>query len=428
MVKINRRRALIAGVVLLILLPFFITCASVIQHAVNVPFMDDWETVRLFQKVDAHTLSIADLWQQHNEHRIFFINLITVTLGSLTHWHQGVLMMVSEFFVLIALAALCAYAWPEVRKRPIPGVIGLFLISALLFSLGQWENWVRAFQLQWFLCIAAGVLALYILDARTTFASFRVRYGLAIACCVVSSYSLGSGIFFWATCLVPLVIQKRPRLVIEGWILAALACLALYFYHYTFLENSAVGVTLGEKLQFFFAYLGNVFTYNQEIAVVLGVMLVGLAVIAVWYARRVRRLPWTQLTLPLGLMIFSLLSDAVTTESRATFQGAFGAVNSKYATVSTLLVVALVLLFIQVYRAKHNAGPALVMVIVLPLLWAISLHGLGKMRDMQQTLTAVGECLHAPTPTQACLASAHPSPGKVAENLPILKRKHLAGF
>src|ERR1700752_4714039 len=62
----SRKRALfLAGLIPLILLVGWVS-----KYAVDVPCRDEWLMIPLLAKAHDHTLTFADLWEQHNEHRI----------------------------------------------------------------------------------------------------------------------------------------------------------------------------------------------------------------------------------------------------------------------------------------------------------------------------------------------------------------------
>ena len=71
------------------------------EYGVNVPFGDEWSMVRLFAKWNDHQLSVADLFRQHNEHRILFPKLIYIAFAQLTHWNLRAEMFFRFFNVLL---------------------------------------------------------------------------------------------------------------------------------------------------------------------------------------------------------------------------------------------------------------------------------------------------------------------------------------
>ncbi len=425
----NKEKILkILPVAIPILLPFFATFIVIVTYGVNVVFMDEWALVRLFEADQNGTLSIGEFWEQHNEHRIFFVSMVTLGLGKLTHWHLGYQMMVSLFLALGMLGVFCVYAKKEFKANRLRYGIYLFVISALIFSLVQWENWLRGFQMQWFMCIVPGVLALYLLDARAKIWNYNIRFWLAVFLCFVSAYSLGSGIFFWLAGLVPLFATKQSWRRILLWAGAALISFALYFYDYLFLESFGTGAQPVHYAQFFFGYIGNALTSYPEVAVIFGMILISLTAIALFYSLRVKRVSLSTIALPVGMIIFVIMSALVTTKSRTNVTGAFGAVTSKYATISTLLIVALILILMQVHRTKSALVPVVVSAVLLPLVAGVSLHGLAEAKVLQRTLTEVKTCLMQEPPTEQCLGRTHPSPGVAKEKLIFLKKHHLGGF
>lgn len=61
------------------ILPYFLISAPgvfsllyVRAFGVNVVVRDQWEVATLFGELFSGTLSLADLWAPHNEHRFFF--------------------------------------------------------------------------------------------------------------------------------------------------------------------------------------------------------------------------------------------------------------------------------------------------------------------------------------------------------------------
>src|SRR5690349_20468727 len=73
-------------IILLVTLPAFIISWLTLRYSVHVPFWDQWEFVNILEKYHNHSLSFADFWAQHNEHRIFFPRLIWFVLAIFTAW------------------------------------------------------------------------------------------------------------------------------------------------------------------------------------------------------------------------------------------------------------------------------------------------------------------------------------------------------
>lgn len=414
--------------VLLVLLPFLMTLGLVLHYGVNMVFMDEWELVRLFRASESGHLTLAELWVQHNEHRIFFVSIITVVMGKLTHWNLVYQMVVSLLLMLGAMGMFWTYLYKELKGKLLFVTFYAVLISALLFSMVQWENWLRGFQMQWYLCIAPGVIALYLLDSRAKIWNDTARFYAAIALCIVSTYSLGSGVFFWAAGLVPLVATKQSLRRIGIWLGAAALSFIFYFYNYLFLEKAPNGAEPIHYLQFFFGYLGNALTPIPDVGLVLGVITVGLFGLLLYYAVVVRKIALSALAFPIGLAVFVAMSALVTAHSRTNVTGAFGAVNSKYAAITTLLVVAIVLIVAQIYITKSRMAPAILAIVLVPALISVNLYGIAQGQKLKADLLSVKACLAPEIPTEDCRRRSHPSPGKVLEELKFLRAHGLGGF
>lgn len=413
---------------LIVLIPFFVTLLLTTNLSVNVPFMDEWELVKLFQKSDAGTLSFGDLWEQHNEHRMFFPKSTTVILGDMTRWNLVAQTILSIFLVLGILLTLAVYTKRDVKK-PFIHMLYLLTISSLLFSYIQWENWIRGFQMQWFFCTFAGIFALYLLDKNTKFLSSNIRYIAAAAMCFVATFSLGSGLFFWAACFVSLLLNKQSTKKLLIWIALSLLSAVMYFYNYSFLERVASDIGFMNYVKFFFAYLGGALTFDFYSAVALGLVLTILSAVILYKALVVDKIKPNVLSLPLGLMIFVLMSDIVTMYSRAPVFGPTVAVASKYTTISILFIVALILICMKMPKLNRSNFTALVIAsLCIPMVLAVNIGGAIKSKDLQVRLLDGRSCSRQDNPTDVCLSKLYPDPGVLRKRIGLLKRDHLAGY
>ena len=66
---------------ILALLPLAFLIWVVVQYAVVVPYLDQWELVPLLEKTYHGELTFHDLWAQHNEHRLIFPQIIMLLLA-----------------------------------------------------------------------------------------------------------------------------------------------------------------------------------------------------------------------------------------------------------------------------------------------------------------------------------------------------------
>src|SRR5438270_8452282 len=87
----------------LLLVPVGLIIACIAHYGVNVPFADDWDLSSLVSKAVHHKLHLRHLFRQHNEHRIFFLNLVVAAQAWLPTWDLRVQMLLSV--VLCSLTA-----------------------------------------------------------------------------------------------------------------------------------------------------------------------------------------------------------------------------------------------------------------------------------------------------------------------------------
>ena len=68
--SLSRERSVIRSLFLAALLPAIFIVICVAKYGVNVPYGDEWLMIPFLAKDHDHQLAWADLYQQHNEHRI----------------------------------------------------------------------------------------------------------------------------------------------------------------------------------------------------------------------------------------------------------------------------------------------------------------------------------------------------------------------
>jgi len=203
------------------------------QYWVNVPQFDEWDSVMLFEHLSQGSLTIGLLFQQVNEYRQFFPNVIFVALGKLTHWDLRYEMIV--IFIAVCVIALnvrrLAIATTEAAGAQL--ALLLFAGNLVIFSLTQYENWFQGQQIVYYSTILC--VTICILVARSgwgTTAKFAICAGVSF----ISMFSTVNGVVCWVVILPMLVFMEWPanrRLVIWlsfAWIIALGLCVALYFY------------------------------------------------------------------------------------------------------------------------------------------------------------------------------------------------------
>jgi hypothetical protein len=337
-----------------------------LQHySVNAIVGDQWDDVWVIRQSYLHGFDWSSLWAIHTDNRILFPNLIVVALGHTVHFNIRVEELLSAIMLFAATALLI---WSHKRRSPDTPLILYCPVAFLTLSLAQWQNALWGFQMAWFVVLLCAALTIVVLDRPTlTWPYFLV----AVLFAVVGSYSSLQGLLIWPVGLVLLYHRRRPRWTFVGWIVAAGATTAGYFYNFT--TSKGFNATTGSgpriawhhpflALKFYVYALGDILGVLWKQAggkpangavMAFGVLIFALAVLVLitWGFRRD-----AQGGAPIGiaLILFGLLFDATVTLGRLFF-GLSGAAQSRYTTYDLLVLVG-------IYLTVLNASPAVVRV------------------------------------------------------------------
>ena len=344
---ISRRFIDRAAIAALVLMPV-VLAVIVLRGAVNLPFWDEWEWADVIVRLHAGSLTFAQLWAQHNEHRMLVPELLVVGIDRLRGWDT-----VEE--TLLSVTLLVATAWiasVTVRRTIAPErrIGALLIVAALLMTLRQQENLIWGFQFAWFMVTLAmfAIVELLGRPSRT-----QIQFAAAVLVGFAASYCMSSGLLAWPIGLVALLLATpswapRVRAQAIGWCAAAGAAIAIYFIGYQKpaghpplafgLENPLA------FLQYVVVYVGSSFAKDGELGVAGVVGCIGALAFVLTALRRLRypeSAPW------IALGLFGLAGALITAVGRAGF-GIDQALASRYVTLSTTLWVGLVGLVMQV--------------------------------------------------------------------------------
>jgi hypothetical protein len=313
----------------------------------DLPFSDEWATVKLVLHAREGILGWNELWAFHNMHRIVLPRLIFLATIALTGWNRtagliiNVVVVAGVWLLLVACLRRTTRSWSLTVYLAPP-------LALLLFAISQYENWLMVFQIQYFLPVFGMALALWALTARP------LRWpwlALAVAGAAIASLSSLHGLAVWFAC-IPLMALAGWRKQL-AWAASALAVLAPYSVGF---PRSATSVGHPVEMALFtLAYLGAPVGTVHDLhgpliylgyqlgppqpgrAQLLAVGSIALLLGNLWGAWRYRRELWAYLPW-LCLALFALACAAMTASGR---QGYLFALISRYHTYSLLWWVAL---------------------------------------------------------------------------------------
>ena len=110
----------------MLLIPAAVYLWFVHSFAVNAIYYDQWDNVALLTRspygylYTAHPTLLVRLWQQHNENRTFFPNLVVLALGSWTHLN----VIVEEFLSATTRHSLSTPGRLTSPARPVNDAVG----------------------------------------------------------------------------------------------------------------------------------------------------------------------------------------------------------------------------------------------------------------------------------------------------------------
>jgi hypothetical protein len=379
LLSMSQRRGVRLNALLFIvaLLPVVVIAAVINRYGVNVPFADEWSNLILLEKWNAHQLGFADLYQEHNGHRIFFPRLFYLALAWQTHGNLR-----AEMFFSLFLCLLTSVGFYLLLRRTVPGSTKRHLLlwafmNLFLFSPIQAENWLWGFQLQIFLsnfCLVGAIVCLS-LDGKLP------GFAAAVACAITGTFSFGNGLLIWPLGLLILAWRRATFFYVGTWIVTALLVLLAYLPGYQ--GHELVQPPPARWLEYplyFTGFLGTPLaripnSHPLILPVTVGTILVaGYLALALYSSRRRNALrdlaPW------LALGAYAIGSAVLAARARIHF-GPQHALDSRYTTISVLLILAVIgleasLFFREELPARKLLRPS-ILIATLLVLYAINL-------------------------------------------------------
>lgn len=427
---LRHRRVLLAGILVALLPPAVLVMLLHLYH-VDVPFLDEWEYMLILPKSYEGTLTLADLFALHNEHRLLFPRLIMLGLARLTHWN-----MLYETGAAVVFAA-GAFGLLVLQLRATGRATGrnLLVLAPVLslahFSLSQWQNWFMPCQFLMFFNLLA-VIGTVVMLSRPMLGWGHLAGGILLG--ILASYSFANGLSVWPIGLLCLIVAaKRSR----RWAYSLLWCgvgaivAVVYFYGYKSPSyHPSPWLTLHEPLAFalyMFQYLGApVVDYDGAGAAVGGA--VGLAILAMCSYTLIARVGVRVLAPYWGLALYAICGAATTGFGRLGF-GIDQATSSRYITVGNLLWVCDGVLLLLALRGSRGKVLTMVAAVAFVMLMGVnSVYGTLKWTERYAFRLPARAELISGGMNEDLLQRLHPNPRIVIERREILRKYRLGVF
>jgi hypothetical protein len=374
--RMSRRR--LAGwfvIISLMVAPAIVALLFIRAYGTNVLFWDQWNFVPLIDKVYTGHLTLADLFAQWGDHRLFFPNLVMLPLAVLTHYNN-VAEMYFSWFLMCVISYLLFRAYVRTFGSTKRAVVKFIPIVWLIFSLRQYENLLWGSQISFFMVVLFFLLAVYLLG---TTRNLGWRFACSVISGVVCAFSLGNGLLIWPIGLMQILwarqlqtneLRRSYLKMALIWGLVGVSVYAMYFTGFNYLKYGANPLYFVHhpfsSLVFFLASIGSPLALTIYTAtgpetctpIAIGVVLLILYIYIGGFA--IRRSAKTHSSMPLflSLVLFTLLSAVMLVLGRAGW-GVGQALLSKHTTITTLGIVGLYMAMMSLRIKYENAKPFL---------------------------------------------------------------------
>lgn len=341
------------------LLPIFYLIYTAIRLSVDIPSFDEWYYIPMFEKMLTGSLTPGDLWAKVNEHRLVIPKLVMLLFVQFTGWNLKYMIALSILFGIFIFLLLAKFL---ARETKIPGRYSYFyvlpVVSLLIFSLVQYENWLWGLQSLMFINELAMLVGFYYLT-NDKLGSKEIFFSILVG--FVASQSHLSGLLFWLIGLLLVILNPRSQKKVRRkfaltWVIISIIAFATYFIGYFDpTHNSSVSFTFLlthtlKTLALTLEILGSPLElFNRNIATLIGFF--GLTLFASIYflTYKVNKLTNFGLFL-LALVMYGVANSAMTAIGRVSYNYPY--IISRYSTFPTLFWVALVLLIFSLFDKK----------------------------------------------------------------------------
>lgn len=412
---------------LLSLIPILTVAAYIYFFGLNIPFWDQWTTVLLLIKQQQGTLSFADLFAQHNEHRPFFPRLVWIGLANLTHYNVKAEQWTN---LLIALAVFGFFIerslrlWRAAKVTVPPSLIPL--LALLVFNLGHRESWLQGFQTVVFLGMACVVVGFFLIAEDTT-----ISYVISLILGGIATYSMANGLLYWPIGLVVLLLTASPStwaIKSIAWLVCSGLCIGLFLKGWvtTATINPAYLFThLLEWLIWSLNFIGAPLLAFWYVAWIFGALSIGLYVAVL--QKMIKGNLWKPMLPYVAMSLFIIMTTLSISLGRIEF-GLRQSTVSRYLTMSVWYWAALfVLLPLSNLEQRHLRLLYLSFTASLVFL-TVAGGWVGYIRLYQRILPAYEAVTSGQTLSDDLLSAIYPSPNEIRFQIDFLREHRLSAW
>jgi hypothetical protein len=333
---------------------------------VPVPFWDQWHSPgSQFESWCRGTLTLTEMFSQHNETRNFFPRLLYFALERFGGWDVRKEMRV----ILILVCTFCLLLLHLLRRTPgatpVSTMIGWATMTFLCFAPVQIENFLYGIELENFF---PGVAVLAAAAVNLSRLSFRAKTLINLSLAFVATYTFANGMLLWVLAWpLPAPNETTPRRRRFIWtalyLTAGAISVGCYFvgYHRPSYHPALISVTARfvDLVHYLVLWVGTYFSSDLARPFLLGIVALSLFLGAVVYTgfSIYRRRDWRTFYPWLLAGAYACASGTVTAIGRLGF-GLEQATATRYAAFTLYFYVAIIGLYFAIYCAHVRPASA----------------------------------------------------------------------
>jgi hypothetical protein len=356
--KVNNKSLNKILLYIIIITPLIFLSITIRDCKVDVPYGDQWDFIQLLEKSYQGKVSISDLTIQHNEHRFLFPRMIWLFLAHITDWNIGyelVINVLLAILIFITLSFQIKSTMKSINSSILKWTIPI--LSLIIFSLNQWENWLWGWQISLFLSAFSVILGIIILSGSI----FRwSRFILAIFLGTIAVYSFANGVVYWIIGIGILFLidsfkdKKQKVLSIIIWGSYATLVMFSYLYNYHTPEHHpSIFLFLSQPvklIKYFLTALGSSLIESRESFIVgfLGMILF----IFLTFSLLKSKIKLNIILPYISIALYAITSALLLGIGRFSF-GYLQALSPRYTTFSNFFWIAIVVM-IFLYINHHT--------------------------------------------------------------------------
>lgn len=336
-----------------------------IANAGELPTFDYWWIIKKFYSIDGFSLDPSHWFFNNNEHLVFIPSLVYAINIILTKGSNIGLSLFAVAFALGYLIILIKMLPPQIKENKLSHFCVILWLAFCCFTPAAVHNWMRGFSgVIWMsanLFVMASIFYLHKLgknlenhpeNNKKNQNQQLILLATSLGFALLGYLSYSTALAIWPVLCAVALVLRWPKFITWSYVGATTIIFIVFLLFYkTPNHHPQLSLNILDVIQYFFVYLGAIFSYDLALATIFGILGVSatIALIVYWLSPkgeliRTQWLPW------LAVQCYILGTAFLASVSRSgADQEGFGvgqARSSRYASLPGLFWASLILLTI----------------------------------------------------------------------------------